>query len=98
MKHCVYYIYGAYNQILVLKVSPGVKRVLQQSRTLEVAEKWMLSGYTTSAPTVSYSHSWCEVTSVLIERGILVLLQSCTSASAQLISEWAIAFNIDTQG
>ena len=36
--------------------------------------------YTTSVPTVLYSHSGCQVTSEFIEQGILVLPQSCTFA------------------
>ena len=41
-----------------------------------VTEKWISSGYTTSAPAVLHSQRWCQVTNVIIERIILVLPQS----------------------
>ena len=48
--------------------------MLLQSRNLTVPEKLILRGYTTTAAPV------LQVTSALIEQGILVLLQLCTPA------------------
>ena len=43
----------------------------------------------TSAPAVTHSCSWCQVTCELIERGILVLPQSCTPAFyVYLLCKW----------
>ena len=52
--------------------------LLRQSSNPRVAKKKILSGYTTSATAVPFSRSRFQVTSMLIEQGILVLPHSRT--------------------
>ena len=53
---------------------------IQVSKSPAVPEKWILSGYPTNASAVLHPWSQCQVTSVLLERDILVPQQSCTPA------------------
>ena len=57
--------------------------LLRQSSNPRVAKKKILSGYTTSAAAVPFSRSRFQVTSMLIERGILDSVPAVQHSSAQ---------------